>query len=166
MRSGNVSLLFKELDCDKTCDRVDEFLTEDLEKLILMSGRNLTDLRSPTLSLAPGHSNGTNHAEASIVRGLNAEAELRAIHHTIYHLPEMSKIIMRNLYISQMESWQVADAIRYGHTQFNTLKRRAQLFFADSFDHWQRYMACSPIIDLHEYKQPETDRNSSGEKAE
>ncbi|WP_436341521.1 ArpU family phage packaging/lysis transcriptional regulator [Lactobacillus johnsonii] len=161
-----MSLLFKELDCDKTCDRVDEFLTEDLEKLILMSGRNLTDLRSPTLSLAPGHSNGTNHAEASIVRGLNAEAELRAIHHTIYHLPEMSKIIMRNLYIYQMESWQVADAIRYGHTQFNTLKRRAQLFFADSFDHWQRYMACSPIIDLHEYKQPETDRNSSGEKAE
>lgn len=69
MRSGNVSLLFQELDCDKTCDRVDEFLTEDLEKLILMSGRNLTDLRSPTLSLAPGHSNGTNHAEASIIRG-------------------------------------------------------------------------------------------------
>lgn len=122
MRSGNVSLLFQELDCDKTCDRVDEFLTEDLEKLILMSGRNLTDLRSPTLSLAPGHSNGTNHAEASIIRGLNAEAELRAIHHTIYHLPEMSKIIMRDLYIYQMESWQVADAIRYGHTQFNTLK--------------------------------------------
>ena len=54
-----MSLLFQELDCDKTCDRVDEFLTEDLEKLILMSGRNLTDLRSPTLSLAPGHSNGT-----------------------------------------------------------------------------------------------------------
>ena len=73
---------------------------------------------------------------------------------------------MRDLYIYQMESWQVADAIRYGHTQFNTLKRRAQLFFADSFDHWQRYMACQPIIDLHEYKQPKLDRNNSGEKAE
>ena len=78
----------------------------------------------------------------------------------------MSKIIMRDLYIYQMESWQVADAIRYGHTQFNTLKRRAQLLFADSFDHWQRYMACQPIIDLHEYKQPELDRNNSGEKGE
>lgn len=166
LRSGNVSLLFQELDCDKTCDRVDDFLTKDLEKLILMSGRNLTDLRSPTLSSAPAHSNGTNHAEASIIRGLNAEAELRAIHLTIYHLPEMSKIIMRDLYIYQMENWQVADAIRYGHTQFNTLKRRAQLFFADSFDHWQRYMACQPIIDLHKYKQPELDRNSSGKKAE
>ena len=48
-----MSLLFRELDCDKTCDRVDEFLTDDLERLILMAGRNLTDLRSPSLSLAP-----------------------------------------------------------------------------------------------------------------
>lgn len=158
-----MSLLFKELDCDKTCDRVDEFLTDDLEKLILMSGRNLTDLRSPSLSLAPGHSNGTNHAEASIIRGLDAEAEIRAIHHTIYHLSEMSKIIMRDLYIYQMESWQVADAIRYGHTQYNALRRRAQLFFADSFDHWQRYMNCEPIIDLHRYKK---DRNHTGNLAE
>ena len=62
-----------------------------------------------------------------------------------------------------MEGWQVADAIRYGHTQYNVLRRRAQLFFADSFDHWQRYMACSPIIDLHRYKK---DRNNTGNLAE
>ena len=62
-----MSLLFRELDCDKTCDRVDEFLTDDLERLILMAGRNLTDLRSPSLSLAPGHSSGTNHAEVNII---------------------------------------------------------------------------------------------------
>lgn len=159
MRSGTVSLLFEELDCNKTCDRVDDFLTDDLERFILMSGRNLTDLRSPSLSLAPGHSSGENHAEAAIIRGLNAEAEIRAIHHTIYHLPEMSKIIMRDLYIYQMENWQVADAIRYGHTQYNALRRKAQLFFADSFDHWQRYMKCSPIIDLHQYKD---DRKDAG----
>lgn len=147
-----MSLLFEELDCNKKCDKVDEFLTDDLEKLILMAGRSLTDLRSPSLSLALGHSNGSNHAEASIIRGLNAEAEIRAIHHTIYHLPEMSKIIMRDLYIYKMENWQIAEAIRYGHSQYNFLKRRAQLFFADSFDHWQRYMNCEPIIDLHKYK--------------
>ncbi len=62
-----MSLLFEELDCNKTCDKVDEFLTDDLEKLILMAGRNLTDLRSPSLSLAPGHSNGENHNEAAII---------------------------------------------------------------------------------------------------
>ncbi|QRD99531.1 hypothetical protein [Lactobacillus phage vB_Lga_AB1] len=158
-----MSLLFKEWIAIRHADRVDEFLTDDLERLILMAGRNLTDLRSPSLSLAPGHSSGTNHAEVNIIRGLNAEAEVRAIHHTIYHLPEMSKIIMRDLYIYQMESWQVADAIRYGHTQYNVLRRRAQLFFADSFDYWQRYMACSPIIDLHRYKK---DRNHTGKMAE
>lgn len=152
-----MSLLFKELDCDKTCSKVDTFLTDDLEKLILMSGRNLIDLRSPSLSLTPSHSNGVNHAEASIIRGLNAEAEIRAIHHTIYHLPEMSKVIMRDLYIYRMENWQVAEAIRYGHTQYSVLRRRAQLFFADSFDHWQRYMKCSPIIDLHQYKKDRKD---------
>ena len=152
LRSETVSLLFEELDCERTCDKVDDFLTNDLDRLILMAGRNLTDLRSPSLSSAPAHSNGTNHAESNIIRGLNAEAEVRAIHHTIYHLPEMSKVIMRDLYIYRMENWQVAEAIRYSHTQYNVLKHRAQLFFADSFDHWQRYMKCSPIIDLHEYK--------------
>lgn len=67
LRSETVSLLFEELDCDKTCDRVDDFLTDDLEKLILMAGRNLTDLRSPTLSSAPGHSTGVNHADRKSV---------------------------------------------------------------------------------------------------
>lgn len=158
-----MSVLFKELDCDRTCDSVDEFLTDDLDKLILMSGRKLTDLRSPSLSLAPSHSNGSNHVEVNIIRGLNAEAEVRAIHHTIYHLPEMSKIIMRDLYLYRMESWQVAEAIRYGHTQYNVLRRKAQLFFADSFDYWQRQLACTPVIDLHKYK---TDRNDTGKVME
>ena len=100
-----MSLLFQELDCDKKCDKVDDFLTNDLDRLILMAGRNLTDLRSPSLSLTPAHSNGTNHAESNIIRGLNAEAEVHAIHRTIYHLPEMAKVIMRDLYIYRMENW-------------------------------------------------------------
>ena len=46
-----MSLLFEELDCERTYDKVDDFLTNDLDRLILMAGRNLTDLRSPSLSL-------------------------------------------------------------------------------------------------------------------
>lgn len=36
LRSETVSLLFEELDCEKTCDKVDDFLTNDLDRLILM----------------------------------------------------------------------------------------------------------------------------------
>lgn len=56
--------LFPEIDEVETRKAVSKFLTKDLERLLLMSGHNLLDLKSPQLSQAPGHSNGKNHAEA------------------------------------------------------------------------------------------------------
>lgn len=151
----NVGLLLPELDYGATRTRVNEFLTHDFERLLMMSGRNLTDLRSPQLSLAPGHSNGANGIEINIVQGLDAEATVRAVHHTIYHLPETYQLIMKDRYIYQMRDWQIEKALCYGRTRYNELKRRSQLFFADGFDYWQKRLECNPVIDLHVYQDSE-----------
>lgn len=146
-----VGLLLPEININETRKRVNDFLNHDFQRLLLMSGRSLTDLRSPQLTLAPGHSNSANGVEVSLIRGLDAEATVRAVHHAIYHLPETYQLIMKDKYIYSMKDWQVEEALRYGHTQYNHLKRRALLYFADSFDFWQERLQCDPVIDLHVY---------------
>ncbi|QNQ81524.1 hypothetical protein FP432_04120 [Lactobacillus sp. PV034] len=140
------------MDINKTANRVDKFLKKDLEKLILMSGRSLTDLSSPVLSEAPSHRNGVNSQEAAIIRGLDAAREVQAIHHTIVNLPETSRTILIGLYIKH-ESWTlVQQRIYREHTQLSILRRQALIQFADSFDYYQQHYGCIPCVDLHVYK--------------
>lgn len=147
-----MSLLFKELDEEETRNNVSKFLTKDLERLLLMSGHELTDLKSPQLSNAPGHSTGSNPIEDTIVRGINAGAIIQAIMDTIYHCPHDSKEILLGLYINK-ESWIKTQARLYcEHNKLAYTRRKALYDFADGFDHWQRVNHCSPIIDLHVYR--------------
>lgn len=96
--------LFPELDEEETRKSVSKFLTKDLERLLLMSGHDLLDLKSPVLSAAPGHSNGENHNEAAIIRGLNAEAMIKAVADTIAHCSDNSRKVLLGLFIYQ-QSW-------------------------------------------------------------
>ena len=143
--------LFPDIDMNKTANRVDKFLRNDLEKLILMSGRSLTDLSSPVLSQAPGHTNGVNNQEAVIVRGLDAEREINAIHNTINNLPNNSRTILIGLYIKH-DSWNnIQHKVYREHTQFSVMRKQALIQFADSFDYYQAKFGCIPCIDLHVY---------------
>lgn len=60
--------LFPELDEKETLKEVAKFFNKDLERLLLMSGHELLDLKSHTLSSAPGHSNESNNSEKAIIR--------------------------------------------------------------------------------------------------
>lgn len=53
--------LFPELDEKETRKSVSKFLTKDLERLLLMSGHDLLDLKSPVLSAAPGILSGDGY---------------------------------------------------------------------------------------------------------
>lgn len=144
--------LFPELDEKRTRKAVSKFLTKELERLLLMSGHNLLDLKSPQLSKAPGHSNGENHNEAAIIRGLNAEAEIRAIADTIAHCSENSKKVLLGLFIYQKSWYEVQKTLFCEHNKLGYTRQKALYDFADSFDYWQRVHNCEPIIDLHRYK--------------
>ena len=64
-----MSLLFPEINKKRTLENVSSFFKKDLPKLLLMSGRNLTDLSSPKLSAAPGSSNFGNANEDKLING-------------------------------------------------------------------------------------------------
>lgn len=144
--------LFPEIDEVETRKAVSKFLTKDLERLLLMSGHDLLDLKSPQLSQAPGHSNGKNHAEASIIRGLNAEAMVKAVADTIAHCSENSQKVLLGLFIYQKSWYEVQKTLFCEHNKLGYTRQKALCDFADSFDYWQRVNHCEPIIDLHRYK--------------
>lgn len=144
--------LFPELDEKETLKEVAKFFTKDLERLLLMSGHELVDLKSPTLSSAPGHSNGSNNSEKAIIRGLNAEAMVRATSDTIHHCSHNSQIILIGLFIRKWPWNEVKPMVYSENNKFSYLRRKAMFEFADGFDYWQRVNNCQPIIDLHKYK--------------
>lgn len=145
-------ILFSDLNENKTIDRVDEFLKGDVEKLIRMSGRSMTDLSSPKLSQAPSHSNYTNSAETNMIRGINAEAMFEAVYDAINHCTSNSKQVIIGLYIEH-DSWiYLQDLLCCGQNKLAYLRHTALLEFADCFDYWQRKHRCEPIVDLHVYQ--------------
>lgn len=146
-----MGLLFPEVNKQRTLDNVSNFFKKDLDRLLLMSGRNLTDLSSPKLSAAPGSSNFGNHNENKLINGIDAEAMIEAVNDTIYHCPYTSEIILVELFIKR-KSWDQVQAMVYSeHYKFSYLRRKAMFDFADGFNYWQKKHHCQPIIDLHEY---------------
>lgn len=145
-------LLFPDLNEDKTVARVNSFLKEDVERLMRMCGRDMTDLSSPQLSQAPSHSNYINSAEVKMIRGLNAEAIVEAVYDAINHCSDDSKSIIIALYVEH-DSWiYVQRLLCCSQNKLSYLRHRALLEFADCFDYWQRVHKCEPILDLHCYE--------------
>lgn len=147
--------LFREIDYMATAKNVDHFLSHWLPKLILRSGRGLTDLSSPKLSFMPvGHA-ADDAAETAIVNGMAAETVVQAIHHTIYGCPELSKDILVWTYIDHWTPTKIIQHIPYERTYFfHVLKPDALNYFADGYDYWQARLKVDAgnIRDLHIYK--------------
>lgn len=155
-----MSLLFKELDSVETVKRVARFFNEDYERLFLLSGSRLTDISSPSLSPAPGHTGG-NHNETALIQGITAGAMIDAVNDAIGKCSYSSQVILKNLLIRK-ESWQDMKNKLYceGH-KLGYLRKRACLEFADAFDAAQIRHKCQPIIDLHVYKNDEGELTGS-----
>lgn len=155
-----MSLLFKELDSSETVKRVARFFNKDYERLFLLAGSRLTDISSPSLSPAPGHTAG-NHNETMLIQGITAGAMIDAVNDAISKCSYSSQVILKNLLIRK-ESWQDVKHQLYceGH-KLGYLRKRACLEFADAFDAAQIRHKCQPIVDLHVYKE-----NDEGELTE
>lgn len=149
-----MSLLFKELDVKETTKRVSRFFSKDYERLFLLSGSRLTDISSPALSQAPGHTGG-NHNESAMVQGITAGAMIDAVSDAISKCSYSSQVILKELLIRK-ESWQDVKNRLYceGH-KLGYLRTKALLEFADAFDVAQIRHKCEPIVDLHVYQSDE-----------
>ncbi|UWI43866.1 ArpU family phage packaging/lysis transcriptional regulator [Lactobacillus paragasseri] len=63
------------------------------------------------------------------------------------------KRIIELRYLNQLASWDIANRLGYGHTQFNVLRKRALLQFADVYLMEQLKQGVKDILDLHAYKE-------------
>lgn len=155
-----MSLLFKELDSSETVKRVARFFNKDYERLYLLAGSRLTDISSPALSQAPGHTSG-NHNETALIQGITAGAMIDAVNDAISKCSYSSQVILKNLLIRK-ESWQdIKNQLYCECHKLGYLRKRACLEFADAFDAAQIRHKCQPIIDLHVYKNDEGELTGS-----
>lgn len=144
----------RDIDFDKTADNVDKLLRKKLPSLTLRCGRSLTELSSPKLSLAPSHTNKTDIQENLIVDSVSIQKIVDAIHQTIFHCSNNSKIILINYYLLDKTQEQVIMLLPYEKSQYyKALKPIALVEFADRYDYWQGKCGVDKedIIDLHEY---------------
>lgn len=143
--------LFDMPDFGATANRVNRFLSVQLPRLALRSGRHLADLSSPQLSLAPGSGSHGNNAENIIVNSMEADAVINAISYCIMSMPGTSKQILTKKYLDQLSDWKVQQKMGYSERQYFRLKRQALNDFADGYDSAQVRFCISEdnLIDLH-----------------
>lgn len=144
----------RDIDFDKTADNVDKLLRKKLPSLVLRCGSSLTELSSPKLSLAPSHTNKTDIQENLIVDSVSIQKIVDAIHKTIFHCSNNSKIILINYYLLNRTQEQVIMLLPYEKSQYyKVLKPIALVEFADRYDYWQGQCDVDKedITDLHEY---------------
>lgn len=146
-----MSLLFPEINKKRTLENVSSFFKKDLPKLLLMSGRNLTDLSSPKLSAAPGSSNFGNVNEDKLINGIDAEAMVKAVYDAIHHCSHNSQIILIELFVKRKSWYEVKQMVYSEQYKFSYLRRQAMFDFANSFDYWQKVHHCQPIICLTDF---------------
>lgn len=145
--------LFREINYYATAKNVNHFLTYWLPKLVMKSGRQLTDLSSPKLQQAPGH-NSSYTTDTKIVDGMAAELVVQAIHNTIQGCPELSRVILTKLYLLHETPQAVINSLPYERAYFfKVLKPEALNCFADGYDYWQAELNIddSDKRDLHAY---------------
>lgn len=133
----NVELL-PELNKKKTCEEVDKFFKNHVERLVLLAGSRLIDLSSPNLSDAPSGSSFNNNQENKLINGIDAQNIVKSINDALNRgIDPVSRKILIGLYIKHDHWIDVQTVIYKEHTSFAKLRQRALLVFASSFEGWE-----------------------------
>ena len=89
----DMAALFPEIDENKTASKAMRFLKTDFPKMLRVSGRSITDLKSPIISDMPKGNSFVNQAEETIIRRMAADQIVRQTRDAIYHCDAKSNHI-------------------------------------------------------------------------
>ncbi|WP_125588367.1 ArpU family phage packaging/lysis transcriptional regulator [Companilactobacillus jidongensis] len=136
--------LMPDINKKKTYVSVRKYFEKDFQRFVLMAGYSMLEVQSPRFSVTPtSHNNSGNGQENKIIGHFEAQEIVKTTIKSINSCPDPSNKILINVYIKQMMNVDVQDLLGYGHAQFNVLKNRAFLNFADAFMN---------VTDLHVYE--------------
>lgn len=141
---------FDKIDEKKTLDRVARFFSDDLDRLLALSGNNRTYVTSPNLE-DPGASSNTNSRDAVLINGITTQLTVDATVTAINHCSYNSQVILKNLLINK-HTWAEIERMLYSsHSKVAALRKKALFEFADNFTYQQVKYNCKPVVDLHVY---------------
>jgi len=141
----NVSMsdVFPEVDEKKTRQKVASFLSRTLPRMVRITSKSLTELRSQRLDGMPKASSSDNDSDRRIVQHLYAEQVVKQVKQAISQCDQESQNILNMLYFKGYSDTQCYMALgRSGSSYSHLYKPQALLEFAD----------CYFLDDLHIYQ--------------
>lgn len=144
-------ILFNDVDLTETANNVRSFLLQDFQKAVAISGKQLTDIKSPTITDMPASHSNSNNLESNVINSVLAQTVVCTVHDTIFNCSNKSKLILIDKYINRYTRWITARDLGYSLSRFDDLHTKALNEFADRFQHYAELNHLS-ISDLHIYK--------------
>lgn len=132
-----------KIEIKKTEDKVERYLEEEFPRLVVQAGYSMLEVQSPKFDSVGSSGSVRNSMEDRIVGHFDAQPKVIQTVNAINRCPKISKKILWSLYVKEMSNREAQLSIGYSRSQYGKLKKRALLWFADSFQRVQ---------DLHVYK--------------
>ena len=136
--------MFPELDKKQTIANTKEYFEKDFPWLRAKANlNNIISLQSVKFDLVANDSNHYNNTqEDKVISNIQAKEFVQATCEVINNAPEIYKIILKNLYISNQNNTVTMELAGYGASQYAVYKNRALLYFAEAYQ---------DVYDLVEY---------------
>lgn len=141
----NVSMsdIFPEVNEQKTRQKVASFLSRTLPRMVRITSKSLTELRSQRLDGMPKASSSDNDSDRRIVQHLYAEQVVQQVKQAISQCDQESQDILKMLYFKNYSDTQCCMELKRSKSVYSHVyKPQALLEFAD----------CYFLDDLHVYQ--------------
>lgn len=126
-----------------TESNVRKYLEKEFPRLVLQAGYSMLDVQSPKFDITGGGGHSVrNSIEDKIDGHFYAEQLVSSTIRSIRKCPIKCQRILYDVYVKGRNDIDVQLDLKYEHAQYNVVKNKAFLYFADSF---QR------VHDFHEY---------------
>lgn len=121
------------IDKRQTANNVRNFFTKEFPRLVTRSGYSMNQLQSSKLSSMPSSKTVVNNVELAMINHINADEIVKSVVDAINACPTNYSRILRLSYIDELRDVDVLEQVPYERAQFYRMKRKALLYFADSF---------------------------------
>lgn len=147
--------LLRQVDTDRTEKNVKNYFEKEFPRLVLQAGYSMLDVQSPKFDVTGISSlSGDNSTENGMISHFEAQRLVKATVKAINRCPLIYRKILRAVYLNDQPDITTQMSLGYQHAQYNVKKKKAYLYFADSFikiHDFHAYLKEDQIRDWKEY---------------
>lgn len=125
--------LDEEIDEVATRKNVKKFFEKIFPRLVMLSGLDSTQLKSPIVTDMPTNKTVENSNEEKIINMLEAQRIVKEVIKSMKCVRGHGSTILFDIYVLEASNVKTAMKIGFGQANYYRLKRKALLDFADAF---------------------------------